>query len=290
MIVSRPSISTTGPAAEVSRRKYGRRSCSFAASSCSSRSWLRAFSKTSTAALAVSLMGEVDPRREPATLVGVAATAHRTPIAPRIQKITPRTIRILRSEPGRAPLPSDPWRKRVVGCREMAGVSIRPVRSRRDLKRFVKVPFHLHRDHPQWVPPLILDRMQFLNRGKNPFFEHAEAEYFLAERDGEPVGRITAQFDRRWDEFQGGEDGMFGFFESVDDPEVAEALLAAAEEWLRERRPQAPARADGLHHQRRGRAPDRGLRDPADDPPELAPPLLPRPDRRRRLRARRWTS
>jgi GNAT superfamily N-acetyltransferase len=109
------------------------------------------------------------------------------------------------------------------------------VRSRRDLRRFVRVPFHLHRDHQQWVPPLILDRMQFLNRRKNPYFEHAEAEYFVAERDGEPVGRITAQLDRRWDEYQGGEDGMFGFFETVDDPEVAQGLLRAAEEWLRER-------------------------------------------------------
>ena len=117
----------------------------------------------------------------------------------------------------------------------MAGVSIRPVRSRRDLKRFVRVPFQLHRGHRQWVPPLILDRMQFLNRGKNPYFEHAEAEYFLAERDGEPVGRITAQLDRRWDEYRGGEDGMFGFFETVDDAEVAEGLFGAAEEWLRER-------------------------------------------------------
>jgi hypothetical protein len=118
---------------------------------------------------------------------------------------------------------------------QMAGVSIRPVGSRRDLKRFVRVPFELHRNHPQWVPPLILDRMQFLNRGKNPYFEHAEAEYFLAERDGVPVGRITAQLDHRWDEFQGGEDGMFGFFESIDDPEVAEGLLSAAEDWLRSR-------------------------------------------------------
>ena len=117
----------------------------------------------------------------------------------------------------------------------MAGVSIRPVRSRRDLKRFVRVPFQLHRGHRQWVPPLILDRMQFLNRGKNPYCEHAEAEYFLAERDGEPVGRITAQLDRRWDEYRGGEDGMFGFFETVDDAEVAEGLFGAAEEWLRER-------------------------------------------------------
>jgi len=117
----------------------------------------------------------------------------------------------------------------------VASVEIRPVRNRRDLKRFVRVPFHLHRDHPQWVPPLILDRMQFLDRGKNPYFEHAEAEYFIAERDGEPVGRITAQIDRRWDEYQGGEDGMFGFFETIDDREVAAALLGAAEDWLRAR-------------------------------------------------------
>jgi GNAT superfamily N-acetyltransferase len=115
----------------------------------------------------------------------------------------------------------------------MAGVSIRPVRSRRDLKRFVRVPFRLHREHPQWVPPLIFERMQFLNRAKNPYFEHAEAEYFIAERDGEPVGRITAQVDERWDEFQGGDDAMFGFFETIDDPEVAKALLDAAAEWAR---------------------------------------------------------
>jgi GNAT superfamily N-acetyltransferase len=117
----------------------------------------------------------------------------------------------------------------------MAPVSIRPVRTRRELKRFVKVSFGLHRDHPQWVPPLIFDRMQFLNRKKNPYFEHAEAEYFIAERDGEPVGRITAQVDERWDTYQGGRDGMFGFFETVDDREVSGALLGAAEEWLRAR-------------------------------------------------------
>jgi hypothetical protein len=115
----------------------------------------------------------------------------------------------------------------------MGGVSIRPVRTRRELKRFVKVPFRLHRDHPQWVAPLVFERMEFLNRGKNPYFEHAEAEYFLAERDGEPVGRISAQVDRRWDEFQGGSDAMFGFFESEDDPETVGALLDAATEWAR---------------------------------------------------------
>ena len=117
----------------------------------------------------------------------------------------------------------------------MGIVSIRPVRTKRELRRFVKVPFRLHRDHPQWVAPLIFERMQFLDRGKNPFFEHAEAEYFLAERDGEAVGRITAQVDANWDETQGGEDAMFGFFETVEDPEVTAALLDAAGRWAQEK-------------------------------------------------------
>jgi len=113
----------------------------------------------------------------------------------------------------------------------MASVSIRPVRTRRERKRFVKVPFALNRDHPQWVAPLTFERMQFLDPSKNPYFEHAEAELFIAEREGEPVGRISAQVDARWDEYQGGRDAMFGFFETADDPEVAAALLGAASEW-----------------------------------------------------------
>lgn len=113
----------------------------------------------------------------------------------------------------------------------MASVSIRPVRTRSELKRFVKVPFRLHRDSEQWVPPLIFERMQFLDRKKNPWFEHGEAEFFLAERDGEPVGRISAHIDHRWDEFQGGRDAMFGFFEAAEDPEVVRALFDAATEW-----------------------------------------------------------
>jgi hypothetical protein len=117
----------------------------------------------------------------------------------------------------------------------VASVSIRPVRSKRELKRFVKVPFGLHRDHPQWVAPLVFERMEFLSREKNPYFEHAEVEYFIAERDGEPVGRTSVQVDYRWDEFQGGSDAMFGFFESADDPAVTAALFAAASDWARQK-------------------------------------------------------
>lgn len=113
----------------------------------------------------------------------------------------------------------------------MGSVTIQPVRSRRQLKGFVKVPFRLHRDQPQWVAPLIFERMEFLNRDKNPYFEHAEVELFVAERDGVPVGRISAQVDSRWDSYQGGSDAIFGFFESSDDPQVAKALFDAAAEW-----------------------------------------------------------
>lgn len=113
----------------------------------------------------------------------------------------------------------------------MASVSIRPVRSRRELKRFVKVPFRLHRASEQWVPPLVFERMQFLDRRKNPWFEHGEAELLIAERDGEAVGRISAHVDSRWDSYQGGKDAMFGFFEAEEDPEVVRALFDAATEW-----------------------------------------------------------
>ena len=114
-------------------------------------------------------------------------------------------------------------------------LTVRPVAGRRDLTRFIKLPMRLRRDDPQWVAPLVFERRAFLDRSKNPFCEHAEAEYFRAERDGIPVGRITAQVDRRWDEFQGGKDGMFGFFELENDPETAAALIEAAKGWLRER-------------------------------------------------------
>ncbi len=113
----------------------------------------------------------------------------------------------------------------------MGSVTIRPVSNRRELKRFVKVPFHLHRADPQWVAPLVFERMEFLNREKNPWFEHGEAEFFVAERDGEPVGRISAHLDHRWDEYQGGGDAMFGFFETANDAEVAKALLETASDW-----------------------------------------------------------
>jgi GNAT superfamily N-acetyltransferase len=101
--------------------------------------------------------------------------------------------------------------------------------------RFIKLPFRLYRGQPNWVPPLIYERKRHMDRKKNPFFEHAEAEYFLALRDGEVVGRISAHIDHRLNEYQNNDWGLFGFFEAEDDPDIARALLETAEAWLRER-------------------------------------------------------
>jgi GNAT superfamily N-acetyltransferase len=111
-------------------------------------------------------------------------------------------------------------------------VEIRPVASKRDLRRFIRLPFALYRNEPRWIPPLLIDMHKRLDRKGNPFFAHAEAEFFLAWRDGEPVGRISAHIDHHFNEFQGNDWGLFGFFECEDSQETAHALLAAAQTWL----------------------------------------------------------
>ena len=114
-------------------------------------------------------------------------------------------------------------------------VEVRPVVSRKDLREFIELPFRLHSTSPQWVPPLRLERRLFLNRRRNAYFTHGEAEYFLARRDGRVVGRVSAQIDRAFNEFHQNAWGMFGFLELEDDAEILAALLGAAEGWLRAR-------------------------------------------------------
>ena len=114
-------------------------------------------------------------------------------------------------------------------------MSVRPVRTRRDLSQFIDLPYRLFERDPVWVPPLRLDIEITLSRTKNPFFEHAEAEYFLAERDGEVVGRIAAIENRLHNEFHNDRVGFFGWFDCIRDQAVADALLTTAATWLRER-------------------------------------------------------
>jgi GNAT superfamily N-acetyltransferase len=113
-------------------------------------------------------------------------------------------------------------------------IKVSTVRGPRALREFVALPYRLHQGTP-WIPPLKLERYQFLNRKLNAFFSHGEAEYFLARREGRVVGRITAQIDFAYNQFHGTRWGMFGFLELEDDQEILDALLGAAEAWLRTR-------------------------------------------------------
>lgn len=110
-----------------------------------------------------------------------------------------------------------------------------PVERRAELDEFVGLPYRLHAGDPAWVPPLRRDVRLLLSRAENPFFEHAEAAYFLARRGARAVGRIAAVDNRAHNRLHGDRVGFFGFFECEDDPGTARALFEAAAAWLRPR-------------------------------------------------------
>jgi len=114
-------------------------------------------------------------------------------------------------------------------------VTIVSAENRRRRMEFIKMPWGLYRDDPHWVPPLIADQREFLNPKRGVFFDHGEARLFLARKDNRAVGRISAHVNYLYDEQYGAETGFFGFFECADDPEVAIALFAAAENYLKSR-------------------------------------------------------
>lgn len=113
-------------------------------------------------------------------------------------------------------------------------VSVRQLPLGGNLKEFLDVVERIYRDDPKYVRPLDFDLKQRLSR-KNPFFRHGEGTIFTAHRNGECVGRCTAQIDRAWNDRYGERTGFFGFFDTIDDQEVASALLQRAGEWLRSR-------------------------------------------------------
>lgn len=114
------------------------------------------------------------------------------------------------------------------------GVTVVPVRGRRDLDAFIRVPEVLHRDDPAWISPLRWERRLHLER-RSPYSQHAEWEAWVARRRGRLVGRVSAQVDRLHRAIHGSDTGHFGFLDGEDDGEVFSALLAAAEGWLQER-------------------------------------------------------
>jgi hypothetical protein len=97
----------------------------------------------------------------------------------------------------------------------------------------MRLPWQLYKDIPGWVPNLLMLQRDTFSTKKNPFFDHGEAQLFLAMENGRVVGRISAQIDKRHIEQHNEKAGFFGFFEAVNDTSTAEALLHAAEGWLR---------------------------------------------------------
>lgn len=115
------------------------------------------------------------------------------------------------------------------------GVSVSPVRTAADREAFIRFQLTHYAGDPNYVPPIIAERRDFLDAGRNPFLEHAVLELFLAYRDGKIVGRIAAIDDPHHNQFHNSEVGFFGMFEVIDDAAVSRALLDAAAGWVKAR-------------------------------------------------------
>lgn len=113
--------------------------------------------------------------------------------------------------------------------------SVRPVRTSRDKREFLELPYRLYRGDRHWIAPLRIAQKDVLNTRRHPFYKTSDAEMFLAERDGRVVGRIMAILNRAHNEFHNEHAGFFGFFEVENDSEAAAALLDVARAWVRER-------------------------------------------------------
>jgi hypothetical protein len=114
-------------------------------------------------------------------------------------------------------------------------ILVSPVHDDAALGEFLRLPWSIYQGDPYWVPPILSEQRKFLDPKQGSFFEIGEVQYFLVYRDGKAVGRLSAHINRLHDTHHGPETGFFGFFESIEDRDVAVALFEAAAAWLRER-------------------------------------------------------
>lgn len=114
-------------------------------------------------------------------------------------------------------------------------IEIKPVLNKKDRKKFVTLLWDIYEGEPNWTPPLIMERMDAIDEKKNPYFLHAEVRFWIAYKDGKPVGRISAQIDELVEPQHGVKTGHYGFFECIDDQDVANALFDTACAWLKEK-------------------------------------------------------
>src|SRR6266568_3829189 len=116
-----------------------------------------------------------------------------------------------------------------------AELSIEPVTTRRGRREFVQLPWSLYAGDRNWVPPLLFDQRGLVGFHRHPFYDDGEAQAFVAYRQGRPVGRISAIVNRAHNRQHRENRGFFGFFESIDDQEVAAGLFDAVREWFSRR-------------------------------------------------------
>lgn len=114
----------------------------------------------------------------------------------------------------------------------MSGLTIKPVASRRERKQFLELPWQINRSDPNWMPPLRQNQAELVGYRQHPFYDDAEGQTFLALRDGQPVGRIMAILYHGHNRFQKENRGFFGFFECIDDSDVAAGLFDAVKQWF----------------------------------------------------------
>ncbi len=114
----------------------------------------------------------------------------------------------------------------------MDKIEIHSVNSKQDLLNFIKFPWKIYSDDPNWVPPLISDQQRLFNQKENPFFNHSLIELFLAYKNREIVGRVAAILNNNHNKYHDTKIGFFGFFESVNNKNVINMLLTAVKDWL----------------------------------------------------------
>jgi len=117
----------------------------------------------------------------------------------------------------------------------MNSLVIKPVETVEDRKALLSFPWTVYKDNPFWVPPIFSERMHFTDPEKNPFFQHAEAQFYMALRGEEIVGTIAVFTNHLHNEYHQENIAFFGFFEVLEDYEAAEQLIKTAEDWARER-------------------------------------------------------
>lgn len=130
-------------------------------------------------------------------------------------------------------LPAEDLRLQISPLATPSGATVTPVQTSADADAFLKFPYALYKGDPNWVPPLFMERKDFLDPRRNPWFEYGKLQLFLARRGSEVVGRVAAISNPRYDQFHGTKTGWFGMFECINDPGVAAGLLEAAAAWCK---------------------------------------------------------